>query len=57
MVDSRGRTSLAKVRTRQYDRYLAEEHPDGTIVLTPAVAITVAELEQLRSGKTGQAQS
>jgi hypothetical protein len=48
VVDDRGRTSLAKVRTRQFTRYLADEHEDGTIVLTPAVTVTPDQLERLR---------
>jgi hypothetical protein len=43
-VDERGRTSLAKVRTRKFTRYTTEEHPDGTLVLTPMVTVPVAEL-------------
>lgn len=43
-VDSRGRTSLARVRTRRFDRYLVEEFPDGTLVLTPAVSVSPVEL-------------
>jgi hypothetical protein len=42
-VDSRGRTSLAKIRAQVYDRYLVEELPDGTLVLTPAVTITAEQ--------------
>ncbi len=40
VVDGRGRTSLAKVRSHDYDRYLVEELPDGTLVLTPAVTVS-----------------
>jgi hypothetical protein len=47
MVDSRGRTSLARVRTRDYTRYLAREDEDGTITLVPAVTVTSAELSRL----------
>ena len=47
-VDERGRTSLARVRTHDYDRYTAEEYPDGTLVLTPAVTISAVELAALR---------
>jgi hypothetical protein len=43
-VDERGRTSLARARTRKFDRYLVEEHPDGTLVLTPAVTLKVTDL-------------
>ena len=51
VVDERGRTSLARVRTHSYDRYFAEEFPDGTIVLTPAVTISALELAALRDAK------
>lgn len=47
-VDERGRTSLARVRSHNYARYLAEEFPDGTLVLTPAVTISAVELAALR---------
>lgn len=47
-VDERGRTSLAKVRSHSYDRYLVEEFPDGTLVLTPAVTVSAVELAALR---------
>ena len=47
-VDSRGRTSLRKVRSRAFGRYWTEEHPDGTLVLTPMAVLPAAELEQLR---------
>jgi hypothetical protein len=46
VVDSRGRTSLQRVRTRDYDRYFAREHEDGTIVLTPLLTFTPAGLEE-----------
>jgi hypothetical protein len=40
-VDSRGRTSLARVRSKVFDSYLVEELPDGTLILTPAVTVAV----------------
>lgn len=46
-VDSRGRTSLAKVRSRPYDRYLVQELDDGTLILTPAVTVSTVELAAL----------
>lgn len=55
VVDERGRTSLARVRTHSYDRYFAEELPDGTIVLTPAVTISALELAALRDVKVRSA--
>lgn len=54
-VDERGRTSLARVRTHDYDRYTAEEFPDGTLVLTPAVTISAVELAALRDRKVRSA--
>jgi hypothetical protein len=48
-VDERGRTSLARVRSHDYDRYIAEELPDGTLILTPAVTISAVELAALRN--------
>jgi hypothetical protein len=48
VVDERGRASLAKVRRHHHDRYLVEEFPDGTLVLTPAVTISAVELAALR---------
>jgi hypothetical protein len=48
-VDDRGRTSLARVRRHDFDRYLVEELEDGTLVLTPAVTISAVELATLRS--------
>ena len=48
VVDERGRTSLARVRSHDYDRYIVEEFPDGTLVLTPAVTISALELAALR---------
>lgn len=38
-IDSRVRVSLGGVRTKHYTRYLAEEEPDGTIILTPLVVV------------------
>lgn len=55
VVDERGRTSLARIRTHSYDRYFAEELPDGTIVLTPAVTISALELAALRDAKVRDA--
>lgn len=47
VVDSRGRTSLHRVRTRDYTRYIATEEEDGTITLIPAVTVTSAEMARL----------
>jgi hypothetical protein len=48
IVDERGRTSLARVRSHHYERYTVEEFPDGTLVLTPAITISPLELAALR---------
>jgi hypothetical protein len=48
VVDERGRTSLARVRRHDYDRYMVEEFDDGTLVLTPAVTVSAVELAALR---------
>ena len=48
VVDERGRTSLARVRSHDYDRYMVEEFDDGTLVLTPAVTVSALELAALR---------
>ena len=47
-VDERGRCSLAKVRTRKFDRYTTEEKPDGTLVLTPVVSVPAGGIEAAR---------
>jgi hypothetical protein len=51
VVDERGRTSLARVRSHAYDRYIAEELPDGTLILTPAITVSALELAALRDEK------
>ena len=51
IVDERGRTSLARVRSHIYDRYTAEELPDGTLVLTPAITISALEMAALQDEK------
>jgi hypothetical protein len=53
-VDERGRTNLTKARTRKFDRYLVQEHPDGTLVLTPAVTVSVADLPPGVSAKVDE---
>jgi hypothetical protein len=50
-LDERGRTSLAKVRSHDFNRYTVEEYPDGTLVLTPAVTVSALELAALRDEK------
>lgn len=53
VVDSRGRCTLLRVRTQAHDRYLVTEHPDGTLVLTPAITLTPAELAKLQAARLG----
>ena len=48
VVDERGRTSLARVRSHDFDRYIVEDFEDGTLVLTPAVTVSAVELAALR---------
>jgi hypothetical protein len=48
ILDERGRTSFAKVRSHDFNRYTVEEYPDGTLVLTPAVTVSALELAALR---------
>jgi hypothetical protein len=43
VVDSRGRTSLARVRTHAYNRYTVTEDDDGRIILTPAITVSPAD--------------
>lgn len=47
VLDERRRTSLAKVGRKGDDRYLVEEFPDGTLVLTPAVTVSAVEFASL----------
>jgi hypothetical protein len=46
-VDAGGRTALARVRSRDYDRYTVEELPGRTLIVTPAVTISAFELAAL----------
>lgn len=48
-VDRRGRTSLARVRRQRFERYDAEELPDGTIILEPVVVVPVESDEASRA--------
>jgi len=42
-LDDRRRASFGKLGRPEHRRYLATQHPDGTIVLTPAVVISEME--------------
>lgn len=57
-LDARRRTSLGKVGHKEHDRYLVDERPDGTIVLTPAIVVpaTLSE-ERIASIQKGIADS
>jgi hypothetical protein len=54
VVDERGRTSLARVRTGTYDRYQVEEFSDGTLVLRPVVSASPVGLVALTSPTAGR---
>jgi hypothetical protein len=49
VVDARGRTSLARVRTRGFTEYTVTEHEDGTLVLTPVITISPVEYAALQN--------
>ena len=51
-VDGRRRLSLGSLA--DHDRYLANVEADGTIVLTPAVVLTVAEAKLHAAVETAQ---
>ena len=46
-LDGRRRTSLAKIGRESDHRYLIDELPDGTVILTPAVTLSKVELAAL----------
>jgi len=52
-VDARRRISLGALA--EYDRYLADVEEDGTIVLTPAVVMSVAQARLNAAPQTGEA--
>jgi len=47
VLDGRRRTSLARVGRDSDNRYLIDELPDGTVILTPAVTLSKVELAAL----------
>ena len=47
-LDARRRVALGKLGNPQHTRYLVTEHPDGTLMLTPAVVMTAHEEALLR---------
>jgi len=48
-LDDRRRVSLGKVGRPEHTRYIVEEEPDGTLVLTPAVVMSELEAKLLAS--------
>lgn len=55
VVDSRGRTSLARVRTKAFTRYKVQAFEDGSLLLTPAITVTPAELAASQAGAAPEA--
>lgn len=51
-LDSRRRVSLGTIA--KHDRYLANVEDDGTIILTPAVVMSVAQARLHASPKTSE---
>lgn len=47
-LDARRRVALGKLGNPEHTRYLVTEHPDGTLMLTPAVVMTAHEAALLR---------
>lgn len=48
-LDARRRVALGKLGKPEHTRYLVTEHPDGSLLLTPAVVMTVHEAALLRN--------
>ncbi|WP_420619134.1 hypothetical protein [Candidatus Poriferisocius sp.] len=48
-LDARRRVALGKFGKPEHTRYLVTEHPDGSLLLTPAVVMTVHEAALLRN--------
>ena len=51
-LDTRRRTSLAKVGHKEHRQYLVQEQPDGTLTLIPAITISHVELSALADPAT-----
>ena len=47
-LDSRRRITLGRLGKSEHNRYLVNEEPDGTLVLTPAVVMSAHEAALLR---------
>jgi hypothetical protein len=48
-LDSRRRLALGKLGKPEHTRYLVDEQPDGTLVLTPAVVMRQHEAGLIRN--------
>ncbi len=48
-LDARRRVALGRLGNPEHTRYLVTEHPDGSLVLTPAVVMTAHEAALLRT--------
>ena len=48
-LDGRRRVALGRLGKPEHTRYLVTEHPDGTLLLTPAVVMTANEAALLRN--------
>ena len=47
-LDARRRVALGRLGNPEHNRYLVTEHPDGSLLLTPAVVMTAHEAALLR---------
>ena len=50
-LDSRRRLALGRIGNPEHTRYLVDEQPDGTLVLTPAVVMSQQEVALLRNAE------
>lgn len=48
-LDARRRVALGRLGKPEHTRYLVTEHPDGSLLLTPAVVMAAHEAELLRN--------
>ena len=48
-LDARRRVALGRLGNPEHNRYLVTEHPDGSLLLTPAVVMTAHEAALLRN--------
>ena len=47
-LDARRRVALGRLGNPEHSRYLVTEHPDGTLLFTPAVVMSAHEAALLR---------